>query len=138
VQVRDEPDRGRCVFAAGFLPRGAFVAEYAGQLITGTEAAAREAAYRAGAYGSYMFFFEHGGRQHCVDATAERREYGVGRLISHSRRGPNLVPRKVVVDGVPRLALMARRDITYGEELAYDYGERDKAVLEAFSWLQRS
>ncbi len=134
--LRDIPGRGRCVYAAGFIPKGAFVAEYAGQLITQKEATRREGLYASEGLGSYMFFFEHAGQGHCVDATAERREYGVGRLINHSRKNPNLNPRKVVVDGVPRIALMAKRNITYGEELAYDYGERDSAALKVFSWLK--
>ena len=85
--------------------------------------------------GSYMFFFEHAGATHCVDATAERAEYGVGRFANHSRKAPNCAPRKLVVDGVPRLALVAAADIAYGDELRYDYGERDKGALRAFAWL---
>ena len=125
--------------AAGFVPRGALVCEYGGQLIAGGEARRREAAYAAcEALGSYMFYFEHGGTTHCVDATAERREYGVGRLANHSRRAPNCLVRKAIVDGVPRLALLANRDIAYGEEIKYDYGERDKGACGAFAWLTQS
>ena len=136
--MEDVRDRGRCVFAAGFIPRGALVAEYAGQLITGDEAAAREEVYRTGGFGSYVFHFQHAGAPHCIDGTAERREYGVGRLFNHSRKNPNLAPRKVVVDGVPRLALIARRDIQYGDEFLYDYGERERAVLAAFDWIDKT
>jgi SET domain-containing protein len=134
--TQDEADKGRVVKAGGFIPRGAFVAEYAGQLIPYKVAVQREAQYREGRFGSYMFFFEHAGVTHCIDATAERREYGVGRLINHSCKSPNLVVRKVVVDGVPRLALVALRDVTYGEELLYDYGERDANARKVFAWLR--
>jgi SET domain len=134
--IRDVPGRGRCVYAAGFIPKGAFVVEYGGQLITQKEAQRREKLYQKEALGSYMFYFEHNGQTHCVDGTAERKEYGIGRLINHSRKNPNLTPKKIVVDGIPRIALLAKRQITYGEELAYDYGERDSQALKVFTWLK--
>lgn len=54
-----------------------------------------------------------------IDATAEEGSWGIGRLINHSIYG-NLATVKVVVDGVPRLAFIAKREIKAGEELAYD------------------
>ena len=36
--------------------------------------------------------------------------------------------RKIVVDGQPRLCLFAKKDITEGTEIRYDYGE-PSAVL---------
>jgi hypothetical protein len=92
----------------------------------------------ADSIGSYSYFFKRpdSHESHCVDATAERREYGVGRLLSHSRRRPNLSCRAVLVDGVPRLMLVAREDVRFGDEVKFDYGERSKAVLRRFNWLQ--
>ena len=69
-----------------------------------------------------------------MDATAERRLYGVGRLLSHSR-APNLCARACLVDGVPRLLFCARFDVPYGSELTFDYGERREAVVKSFPWL---
>ena len=88
--------------------------------------------------GSYSYYFKRPDSHEslCVDATAERREYGVGRLLSHSRRRPNLSCRAVLVDGVPRLMLVAREDVRFGDEVKFDYGERSKAVLRRFNWLQ--
>ena len=39
------------------------------------------------------------------------------------------------VAGEPYLCLVAARDIKPGEELEYDYGERDKATMLAHPWL---
>lgn len=136
--VVEKEGKGRCVVAAAPIPEGGFFAEYGGQLIDGNEAARRAEAYKIRGFGSYMFEFRHGNAMHCVDATAERAEYGPARLLSHSRHSPNLVPRKVVVMGVPRLAMVALRDIAEGEELSYDYGETSPAVLAAFPWLRDS
>ena len=37
----------------------------------------------------------------------------------------------MVVDNVPRLILFASRDIKTGEEILYDYGERDSEARAA-------
>ena len=150
VFIEDQPGRGRVVKAAGQLPRGAFVVEYGGQLIDGAEANRRHLIYGRRSYdpslpegsatesavGCYMFFFSDRSIKHCIDATAERPEYGFGRLISHSRKHPNCKPRRVVVDGVPHIVLVTLRDVGYAEELTYDYGERDPKVVQAFEWLK--
>lgn len=70
-----------------------------------------------------------------VDATREDPALGFGRLLNHSRTRPNLVPHKVVVDGVPHIVMVTSRDIAAGEELLYDYGERDERTLQAYPWL---
>lgn len=67
-----------------------------------------------------------------VDATAESGK--LGRLINHSRNG-NLLTKTVLVDGLPRLALLAKTDIRAGQELLYDYGDRSKEALEHHPWL---
>ena len=79
-----------------------------------------------------MYFLKHGGQDWCVDATRAGR---IGRLINHSRRQPNLKTKLFVVDGTPRLGLVAVADIEPGTELMYDYGERDPETIAAHPWL---
>lgn len=66
-----------------------------------------------------------------IDATAETGR--LGRLVNHSRNG-NLSTKAVWVDG-PRLVLLAAQDISPGEELMYDYGDRSKESLQNHPWL---
>ena len=68
-----------------------------------------------------------------VDATKSGR---IGRLINHSRKTQNLQTKLFVVDGEPRLAFVALRDIEQGTELLYDYGETDPAAMAAHPWLK--
>jgi hypothetical protein len=138
ITLKDLPDRGRCVFSEGFIPQGAFIVEYAGQIISHKVAKDRETQYRyvERSTGSYMFFFTSNGRGHCIDATAERPVYGIGRLISHSRKNPSCFPKRILVDGVPRLALIAARDIMFGEELLYNYGDTSAVATKSFVWLK--
>ena len=76
----------------------------------------------------YIFFLTHS-----VDATAESSR--LGRLLNHSRNG-NCTTKSLVVNEIPRLILIAKRDIKKGEELSYDYGDRSKAAIEAHPWLK--
>ena len=82
--------------------------------------------------------FQHpaqGKREHCVDATAERAEFGIGRLLSHTMRAPNLTCKAFLVDDVPRLLLIARTDIAPDTELSFDYGDRRAGIAKTFAWL---
>jgi histone-lysine N-methyltransferase SETD8 len=56
-------------------------------------------------------------------------------MVNHSKRVPNVLLKVFIIDGVPRLCLMALRNIDIGEELLYDYGERRKEVLDSNPWL---
>jgi len=68
-----------------------------------------------------------------VDATEESGL--LGRLVNHSRLKFNCSTKVVEVDDVPRLILVAARDIRPTEELLYDYGDRSKESLVAYPWL---
>lgn len=61
----------------------------------------------------------------------------MGRLINHSILQANVAPKSVEVDGKIRLYFKALRDITTGEELVYDYGERSKCIIKAHPWLSQ-
>jgi len=47
----------------------------------------------------------------------------LGRLINDNHRKPNCRPKVQVVDGKPHLVFFAIKDISYGEELLFDYGD---------------
>merc|ERR1711874_210682 len=83
--------------------------------------------------GCYMYYFEHKGKQYCVDATDETGR--LGRLVNHSRKYTNMITKVVMLGDQPRLILKALRDIPAGTELLYDYGDRDKESLKAHPWL---
>ncbi|VDM36611.1 unnamed protein product, partial [Hydatigera taeniaeformis] len=128
-------EKGRGVITTRSFSPGEFVVEYVGELISGSEARAREAEYNKDpSVGSFMFFFCHGNQRYCVDATEETGK--LGRLINHSRLHPNCVVKVIPINGVPHLALFAKTEIPPGEELLYDYGDRGKASLTAHPWLK--
>ncbi|KAK4471645.1 hypothetical protein MN116_004594 [Schistosoma mekongi] len=135
MKIIQTEEKGRGVIATRTFYEGEFIVEYAGDLISEKMAKQREAVYKQNpAIGSYMFFFVHAGQRYCVDATEETSR--LGRLINHSRLKPNCIVKVIPVDGIPRLALFARKPISPGEELLYDYGDRDKESIQLHPWLK--
>lgn len=68
-----------------------------------------------------------------VDATKDNSK--MGRMVNHSKKHPNTTTKVIEVDGMPKLILLALRDIRTNEELVYDYGERRADVIKAMPWL---
>ena len=68
-----------------------------------------------------------------IDATEENGTNG--RLINHSRKRPNLVPKMFEIDGFPHLCFLAADDIEPQQELTYDYGERNSNIITDHPWL---
>ncbi|XP_015608564.1 histone-lysine N-methyltransferase EHMT2 isoform X2 [Cephus cinctus] len=100
------------------IPKGTYVCEYIGEIISDSEADHRED-------DSYLFDLDNrDGETYCIDA----RRYGnLARFINHSC-APNLLPVRVFVEHqdlhFPRIAFFANRDIEADEELGFDYGEK--------------
>ncbi|XP_050677624.1 histone-lysine N-methyltransferase PR-Set7 [Leptidea sinapis] len=132
LQVAYFEGKGRGVIATSSFSRGQFVVEYSGELVGVAEAREREQKYAQDPNaGCYMYYFRLQDQQYCIDATAESGR--IGRLVNHSRNG-NLCTKALWVDG-PRLVLLAAHDISPGEELTYDYGDRSKESLRHHPWL---
>jgi histone-lysine N-methyltransferase SETD8 len=69
-----------------------------------------------------------------LDATADTGR--LGRWINHRRLSPNLTPKIRQIDGQPHLVFFALRDISEGEELVYDYNDRNKDSISKNPWLK--
>lgn len=133
LEVHNFEGKGRGIVATRLFCKGEFVVEYAGELIDMTEAKSREKMYAQDQNtGCYMYYFRHQNTQYCVDATAESGR--LGRLVNHSRNG-NLSTKTVEIDKKPRLVLIAKEDISAGEEVTYDYGDRSKESIRYHPWL---
>ncbi|CAH1999344.1 unnamed protein product [Acanthoscelides obtectus] len=101
-----------------FIPKGSYVCEYIGEILTDVEANSRD---------EDDFLFDLDNKDvdsYCVDA----KRYGnFARFINHSCT-PNLHPVKVFIDHqdlrFPRIAFFALKDIAAEEELSFDYGHK--------------
>lgn len=117
LQVFRTYGMGWGVRALAEIPKGSFVCEYVGELISDSEADTRE--------DSYLFDLDNrDGDTFCIDAN---RFGNIARFINHCCT-PNVVPVKVFAQHqdlrFPHIALFACRDIKKGEELGFDYGEK--------------
>jgi hypothetical protein len=68
-----DPQKGLCVSSACHIPEGAFVLEYAGDLLTQEESVAAEeryySEYSIDAVGCFMFWFQFKRKTYCIDST---------------------------------------------------------------------
>lgn len=134
-EVKTLPKKGRCVFSMRQFTKGSPVLAYHGDLIDPVEAKRREVEYAKDEQkGCFMYTFYPKGVKKCIDATQEGKS--LGRLISHSLKNFNLVPKVVTVKDWPYIVFFAKRDIDPGEELSYDYGERSAAAVYNNPWLK--
>lgn len=103
------------VFSDIDIRQGEMIIEYRGELIGNAMAEKREKEYEAAKIGSdYMFRIDE---YTICDAS---KQGNVARFINASC-SPNCYPKIIVLDGVKRVAVYAKRDIRAGEELCYDY-----------------
>ena len=118
---------GYGLFTAEDVAQDEFVIEYTGELITHDEGVRREArrgdVFDEESTSSYLFtLLEHEGIW--VDAAI----YGnLSRYINHAsehdRKGCNITPKIMYVNGEYRIKFSALRDIKAGEELFFNYGD---------------
>ena len=125
--------RGWGVLAKQVIPKGTFVSQYVGEIITNQEASKRYKKYASTGAHQMMYLFDldynYENGLEC-DFTIDAFKYGnISHFINHSCE-PNLTVRPVLVNNLdPRMhliALFAAKEILPGEELCFDYmGLRD-------------
>jgi len=133
--VKLSTEKGRGVYAKTDIKSGSYIVEYAGELMSQKEGKIREEKYSLDpTIGSYIYFFDFKGNKYCIDATQESGRYG--RLLNHSCKIDNCKMKRVEYpEGTPRLILEAKRDISEGEELLYNYGDKSAKSLKVHPWL---
>jgi histone-lysine N-methyltransferase SETD8 len=59
----------------------------------------------------------------------------MGRLINHSKKKANCIPKLTFINEKPRIYFQAKCDIVPGTEILYDYGEHDPDTIRSLPWL---
>ncbi|GAW79218.1 SET domain protein [Plasmodium gonderi] len=150
IKIIFDDIKGRCIYAASDLNKFDFIFEYVGELLTHNEAMERERKYNKNKKkGCYMFYFKHENKRYCIDGTEENIDAAINnkdkkyflrsfaRLVNHSKKNANLIPKVLTVCSLPRLFFVAARNIKEGEELLIDYGERNREIIKNNEWLKR-
>ncbi|CAN6464999.1 unnamed protein product [Victoria cruziana] len=132
LRIVKHSEKGWGVHAAQLIPRGEFVCEYAGELLTIEESRKRQQEYDkyviAGRFSPALLVVrEHlpSGKS-CLRINIDATRVGnVARFINHACDGGNLSTVLLRNSGalLPRLCFFAARDIFEGEELAFSYGD---------------
>ena len=134
VNVVNVEGKGVGLVANETIRNKEFIVEYAGDLVDGKEGEERERVYqKQNNPNCCMYSFEFANKKYCIDATPVSRK--LGRLVNHSKMNPNCKVKIVDVRGVPHLVLFSIRDIEIGEEILYDYGDRNKDSIKAHPFL---
>ena len=124
-----DAETGRGVVAKERIPKRSYVCEYKTSAVYPVkDKADHDDAHSRNDSGSYTvetyYAVPHVGRL-CFDAT-ERYNHP-GRYINHVSRGGNLrLIRPFFIRGKWRIGFLAIRDISVGDELCYDYLDRDR------------
>lgn len=120
--VLDAGAKGAGLFATETVPRGTYLFDYSGELLSKIEYDARYPS-RVSDYCAALRNPE--GRMFFVDARDERQGHPA-RWMNHNDKKPNVGRRSFFpTDGAgkPRILMYALRDLHSGDELQWDYGD---------------
>ncbi|XP_022824382.1 probable histone-lysine N-methyltransferase set-23 [Spodoptera litura] len=125
-------NKGFGLFTRSFISSGTFVCEYAGEILTATEASKRHVINkREGKMNYIMCLREYSGSSTIVTIIDPSTFGNIGRYVNHScDPNCNIVP---VRSGspIPKLCLFACKDISPDEEITFHFGLDDETVNES-------
>ena len=107
--------KGHGLKATAFIPRGKFIIEYLGEVVSAKEFKKRSHEYARS--GKQHHYFMELSRQATIDAY---QKGAISRFINHSCE-PNSETQKWTVNGLLRIGFFAIRDIEPEEEITFDY-----------------
>ena len=114
---------GRGISATRPFKRKEFVCTYHGDTISEKKGKIREKKYKKQKKGCFMYHFKFKGKTLIVDATSEKSNFGLGRLINHRKRDANIKPELIVINEKPYIYFWALKDIEQNSELFYNYND---------------
>ncbi|XP_026484536.1 histone-lysine N-methyltransferase SETMAR [Vanessa tameamea] len=123
VTTCDNISKGLGLFTREFIPKGTFVCEYAGEVITKSEALRRQTYNQTHSKMNYIFCLNEHVNGNIIQTFVDPSLFGnIGRYINHSCES-NCVIIPVRVDSpIPKLALFSCVDIFDNGEITFDYG----------------
>lgn len=123
IKICEIKSKGFGLFTKNFIPQGAFICEYAGEIITQSEALKRHQNNRLQGKMNYIFCLNEYSNSRTVQTFIDPSIFGnIGRYINHSCE-PNSIIIPVRVDSpMPKLAIFSCLDIPLNTEITFDYG----------------
>lgn len=111
------------LFTATDIPRGSFVCEYAGEVISKSEATKRNKSNFSKGLMNYIICVNEHTASGKIQTFIDPSEFGnIGRYLNHSCE-PNCIMIPIRVNNpIPKLCLFALKNIVNRSELTFDYG----------------
>lgn len=123
LQITDLGEKGFGLITTAHIKKGSFICEYAGEIISESEAKTRYARNKTLGTANYIFcvneYFGDKNHKTYIDPSV----FGnIGRYINHSCQ-PNCALHPIRVDNIiPKLCVFAKSDIAEFAEITFDYG----------------
>ncbi|XP_045510617.1 histone-lysine N-methyltransferase SETMAR [Colias croceus] len=123
IKLCSSEAKGYGLFTKSYIPKGIFICEYAGEIITKSEADRRQSSNASGQKMNYIFCLNEVVENQKMQTFIDPSEFGnIGRYINHSC-SPNSVVLPVRVNcPIPKLAIFSCCDISPEEEITFHYG----------------
>ncbi|KOB52308.1 Histone-lysine N-methyltransferase SETMAR [Operophtera brumata] len=123
VRPCENKQKGLGLFTLHLIPNRAFICEYAGEIITKSQALARIQENESKKHDNYIFCLNEHTSTETTQTFVDPSQFGnIGRYINHSC-DPNCCVVPVRCDTlIPKLAIFACKDIQPNEELTFRYG----------------
>ncbi|XP_038208975.1 probable histone-lysine N-methyltransferase set-23 [Zerene cesonia] len=123
VKLCSNEAKGYGLFTITCIPKGTFICEYAGEIITKSEAERRQSTNLSRQNMNYIFCLNEVVGNKSMQTYIDPSVFGnIGRYINHSC-SPNSIVLPVRINcPIPKLAIFSCRDIFPEEEITFHYG----------------
>ncbi|XP_050354063.1 probable histone-lysine N-methyltransferase set-23 [Nymphalis io] len=123
VTTCEDISKGLGLFTSKFIAKGTFVCEYAGEVITKSEALRRQTYNQTHSKMNYIFCLNEHVNGNVIQTFIDPSLFGnIGRYINHScESNCEIIPVRVN-SPIPKLALFSCVDISVNDEITFDYG----------------
>lgn len=123
INFCENKNKGLGLYSKRNISQGAFVCEYAGEILTQCEALKRQQRNSMENNMNYIYCLKEHSNGRIVKIFVDPSQFGnIGRYINHSCE-PNSVILPVRVDSpIPKLAIFSCMDILPNTEITFDYG----------------
>lgn len=132
MQICKNKLKGLGLFSYNHILRGMFICEYAGEVITKSQALRRHEHNQAQGKMNYIFCLQEHINEEILQTFIDPSKFGnIGRYINHSCE-PNceIIPVRVN-NPIPKLAIFSSTDIFPGTEITIDYGASSLNLITA-------
>lgn len=129
--------KGFGLFTKDYIPKGSFICEYAGEILSKSEATNRHVFNKTNKLMNYILCINEHTDNNNIQTFIDPSQFGnIGRYMNHNCE-PNCIMLPIRVDNpIPKLCLFAKNKIEADAELTFDYGSKKKETFEQSSDLE--